>query len=132
MRPPDNWKTIEHKGMTVQIKIWSDPEDMPYDGENPEDAEGCEGWILRVEAHTFADGFTFEGADILGGIWIKQGEKLTHYEEQVTATALAALEADIAWTANGARMQQARRAYEVANKILGKTPWQIKLPFDNA
>lgn len=43
-REPDTCELYDWKNsIVVEVRTWCDPAMDPYDGDNPEDAEGCEG-----------------------------------------------------------------------------------------
>lgn len=123
MRLADETETIEHKGMTVTVKTWCDPTDLPWDGDFELD-ENAEGWDLYVEASTTLDGFTFIGRDSLGSIWIDPGPDGTRYLREetsnVTHEALVALDQELTQVVQGRDVKSAGKSVRAARKLLAK------------
>lgn len=114
MRKPDKTEVIQHKGQDVIVDVWIDATDLPYDGDNPEDAEGCEGWDVLVKA-THHKVHRFEGVDSLGSIWIRPGDKyLDECVAECTRNALLDLEETLTYYASGMGLKLAQAKMEDA------------------
>jgi len=104
----------------IMVEVWIDPTDLPYDGDFPEDAEGCEGWDILVRATLEVAGQRWEGLDSLGSIWIRPGDKyLDECIADCKIQALRELRRAVVADAYGRCVKEADKRLVVAQHVMG-------------
>jgi hypothetical protein len=116
-REPDFTKERVWHGHTVTIRAWSDPTDLPWDGDC-ELEPGAEGWDVSCEVTLECGGFNFIGRDSLGSCWGDSNYPRECLEEQVIPMALDDLESELKRVADGTTVRAARLAQNAARSAL--------------
>jgi hypothetical protein len=122
MRKPDSQELYDWKGLVVTVRTWNDPTECEYDGEFPEDAEGCEGWDLLVEVSLDFDGQSFTAFDSLCSNWVWPDREGDDYIKSQCAElrdqALDTLSSELRECAEGKGVAEARARQDIARKAL--------------
>ncbi len=120
MRKADKVEEIEWTGgFKVEVETWVEPTDIPYDGNDPRDVEGCEGWDVSVRVTLRAGNQCWAGTDSLGSIWCKPGDRYLDTEiETVQQEALANLAKAIEHDATGEGVKEAKARQKAAQSVV--------------
>ncbi len=115
-------KTIEWRGLNVEVRETCDPASEPWDGEEPLDP-GDEGWDLAVEVSVTVDGHEFKAGDSIGGCWIHPDAEGRAYVDsqlrEITDEALRSLGKEIERVASGEDVRKAEARKLVAMVVSG-------------
>jgi hypothetical protein len=115
-------KTIEWRGLNVEVIETCDPASEPWDGEGPLDPDD-EGWDLAVEVSVTVDGHEFRAGDSIGGCWIHpdaEGRAYINSQlKEITDEALKSLGKEIARVASGEDVERAIARKLVATVMSG-------------
>ncbi len=119
MRRPDRTEETTWYGELVNVQIWIDETEYPWDGDEPLEP-GSEGYDILVRV-SFGH---FRGQSSLGSVWIypnKEGRDYLEAEiKDVTGEALSDLETEVRRIASGEDVDAARSSQALALAVTRK------------